>query len=236
MNYFTFKQPYEEEGKTILEINVLPDKYCTFNCIYCPVSRTRFQHVRTDGFQHFEGLEDSLAELDVQIASTDPDLVFINSLGEAVFNDDLPKIISFIHDHHLPVRLLSNGYPLATEPCRSIANSCEEVIGEIKNWQEADFQMTQRPISGYTLAQYRNHLLSFRRQYPGKFIFEATIVKGYNDSPEAVNWLARLVAELQPDVLNILVLTDKPFDRKLKISDERLREINEIVRSAAYER
>lgn len=231
MNYFTFKEPYKEQDRTILEMNILPDKYCTFNCIYCPVSRTQYKHIKTDRLVHFEGLEDSLAELNRQIDTVHPDLVFINSLGEAVLNDALPQIISFIHERKLPVRLLSNGYPLALEPYKSIANTCEEVIGEIKNWQEKDFQLTQRPVSGYTLAQYRDNLLAFRHQYPGKFIFEATIVKGYNDSDEAAFWLAQLTADLQPDVLSILALTDKPFDKKLKISDERLQEINRIVRS-----
>lgn len=54
MNYFTFKTPYEEEGKPILEVNILPDKYCTFNCIYCPVSHSRFKHIKTDRLQEID--------------------------------------------------------------------------------------------------------------------------------------------------------------------------------------
>lgn len=53
MNYFTFKPPYREKGRTILEVNVLPDKYCPFNCIYCPVDRKKFQHIRTEEVHFF---------------------------------------------------------------------------------------------------------------------------------------------------------------------------------------
>ena len=39
MDTFFYKEPYEENGKTVLEVNLFPDKYCNFNCIFCPVSR-----------------------------------------------------------------------------------------------------------------------------------------------------------------------------------------------------
>ena len=35
MDEFIYKAPYEEEGKRILEVNILPETYCSFNCIYC---------------------------------------------------------------------------------------------------------------------------------------------------------------------------------------------------------
>lgn len=40
MNQFSYKPVYIEEGKKVLEVNLLPGKYCTFNCIFCPVSRS----------------------------------------------------------------------------------------------------------------------------------------------------------------------------------------------------
>ena len=39
MDEFIYKAPYEEEGKRILEVNILPETYCSFNCIYCPIDR-----------------------------------------------------------------------------------------------------------------------------------------------------------------------------------------------------
>ena len=32
MELFTYKELYEEDGKRILEVNVLPEKYCNFDC------------------------------------------------------------------------------------------------------------------------------------------------------------------------------------------------------------
>ncbi|MGI6262962.1 MAG: radical SAM protein [Succiniclasticum sp.] len=232
MNYFTFKPPYREKGRTILEVNVLPDKYCPFNCIYCPVDRKKFQHIRTEEVHFFPGLEESLQALEEALQRTRPDLVFLNARGEAVLNQDLPRILEFLRARSMPVRLLSNGYLLARTPYRELADRCEEVVGELKNCREEDFQRTQRPLPGYTLAQYTENLLTFRRQYTGRFLFEATVVKGYNDSPEAVAWLRSFVKELQPDELILETVSEEPFSRKLQVDSERMAQIAADVRSA----
>ncbi len=48
------------------------------------------------------------------------------------------------------------------------------------------FSKIQRPIEGYTLAEYISNMASFNKQYKGKFIFEITIIKGYNDDEESI--------------------------------------------------
>ena len=60
MNYFTFKEPYTENGRKILEFNILPEKWCTFDCAYCPVSRDRPHH-KTDAVQPFPPVRSSWA-------------------------------------------------------------------------------------------------------------------------------------------------------------------------------
>ena len=40
INKFTYKDIYIEEGKRILEINILPTKHCNFDCIFCPIGRS----------------------------------------------------------------------------------------------------------------------------------------------------------------------------------------------------
>ena len=41
MDNFTYKEVYIEDGKRVLEINVLPEKYCNFDCIFCPIGRSK---------------------------------------------------------------------------------------------------------------------------------------------------------------------------------------------------
>ena len=226
MSGFTYKDIYLEDGRRVLEINILPEKYCNFDCIFCPIGRSKN---KIDEQKSFENYESSLAELGEMIDNNNAELVFINSKGEAFVNDKIVEIIDFIKNKGSPVRLLTNGYLLGRDEYIEIANKCDEVLGEIKIIDENDFIKVQRPIDGYTLEKYISNMVLFNKQYNGKFIFEITIIKGYNDDDESVQKLKKIVKEISPDKVIIARMEDEIFKKKLGITDERFNEISKIL-------
>lgn len=224
MNNFTYKDVYIEEGKKVLEVNILPEKHCNFDCIFCPIGRSKN---KVDTQKSFDEIDISLAELNKKIDETKAELVFINSKGEAFINDKILDIIDFIKNKGVCVRLLSNGYLLGREEFIKIANKCDEIVGEIKVITEEDFQKIQRPIDGYTLEKYINNMISFNKQYKGRFIFEVTIIKGYNDDKESVEKLKEVIKQISPDKIIVARMDDDIFKKKLGISDEKFKEISQ---------
>ena len=224
MNNFTYKDVYIEEGTKVLEVNILPEKHCNFDCIFCPIGRSKN---KVDTQKSFDEIDISLAELNKKIDETKAELVFINSKGEAFINDKILDIIDFIKNKGVSVRLLSNGYLLGREEFIKIANKCDEIVGEIKIITEEDFQKIQRPIDGYTLEKYINNMISFNKQYKGRFIFEVTIIKGYNDDEESVKKLKEVIKQISPDKIIVARMDDDIFKKKLGISDEKFKEISQ---------
>lgn len=223
MSTFSYKNIYIEDGKKVLEVNILPEKHCNFDCIFCPIGRSKN---KVDTQRSFDEIDNDLLELEKKIETTQPDLIFINSKGEALVHDKIDEIIDFIKSKGLPVRLLSNGYLLAKDEYIDIANKCDEVIGEIKVTTEEHFQKVQRPIEGYSLEEYISNMILFNKQYEGKFIFEITIVKGYNDDDESVEKLKDIIKRISPDKVIVVRMDDEVFKKKLGISDERFEEIS----------
>ena len=223
MSTFSYKNIYIEDGKKVLEVNILPKKHCNFDCIFCPIGRSKN---KVDTQRSFDEIDNDLLELEKKIETTKPDLIFINSKGEALVHDKIDEIIDFIKSKGLPVRLLSNGYLLAKDEYIDIANKCDEVIGEIKVTTEEHFQKVQRPIEGYSLEEYISNMILFNKQYEGKFIFEITIVKGYNDDDESVEKLKDIIKRISPDKVIVVRIDDEVFKKKLGISDERFEEIS----------
>lgn len=126
--------------------------------------------------------------------------------------------------------MLTNGYLLGKDEYKEIANKCDEVLGEIKVITEEDFQKAQRPIQGYTLSDYISNMISFNKQYEGKFIFEVTIIKGYNDDKESINKIKDIIKKISPDKTIIARMDDDIFKKKLGITDEIFEEIsNELL-------
>ncbi|MCR1973411.1 radical SAM protein [Clostridium sporogenes] len=223
MGDFSYKDIYIEDGRRVLEVNILPEKYCNFDCIFCPIGRSQN---KVDTQKSFDKIDSSLIELESMIENTKAELIFINSKGEALVNDKIGDIVDLIKVKGLPVRLLSNGYLLGRDEYIKIANKCDEVIGEIKVITEEDFQKIQRPIDGYTLVEYISNMASFNKQYKGKFIFEITIIKGYNDDEESIKKIKNIIKEISPNKIIIARIEDERFKKKLGITDERFEEIS----------
>ncbi|WP_160686923.1 radical SAM protein [Clostridium sp. C2-6-12] len=226
MSSFSYKDIYIEEGKRVLEVNILPTKNCNFDCIFCPIGR---EGDKIDTQKSFDEMDSSLRELERMIESTKAELIFINSKGEALVNDKIGYIIDLIKDKGLPIRLLSNGYLLGREEYIEIANKCDEIIGEIKTITEEDFQKVQRPIEGYTIAEYISNMASFNKQYKGKFIFEITIIKGYNDDENSIKKIKNIIKEISPHKIIVARMDDERFVKKLGITDERFEEISKVL-------
>lgn len=226
MGSFSHKEIYVEDGKRVLEVNILPEKYCNFDCIFCPVGRSQN---KADEQKSFGDIDSSLIELGHMIENTKAELVFINSKGEALLNNKIIDVIAFIKIKSLPVRLLSNGYLLGKDQYRQIANMCDEVVGEIKVITEEDFQKAQRPVSGYTLAEYISNIVAFNKQYTGKFIFEITIIKGYNDDEKSIEEMKKIIEEISPSKIIVARMEDERFKKKLGITDERFEEISKML-------
>lgn len=227
MGGFSYKEIYIQDGKRVLEVNILPDKYCNFDCIFCPIGRSEN---KGDTPKFFNEVDSSLIELQRIIENTKAELVFINSKGESLVNDKVEDIIDVIKGKGVSVRLLSNGYLLGREEYRKIANKCHEVIGEIKVITEKDFQKIQRPMKGYTLEEYISNMSSFNKQYKGKFIFEVTIINGYNDDDESIDKIKSIIKEVAPNNIIVARIEDEIFKKKLGITDERFKKIsNELL-------
>lgn len=223
MSGFSYKDIYIEDGRRVLEVNILPEKHCNFDCIFCPIGRSQN---KVDTQTSFDKIDSSLVELESMIENTKAELIFINSKGEALVNDKISDIIDLVKVKGIPVRLLSNGYLLGRDEYIEIANKCDEVVGEIKVITEEDFQKVQRPIEGYTLVEYISNMVSFNKQYKGKFIFEITIIKGYNDDEKSIEEIKNIIKEISPSTIIVERIDDERFKKKLGITDERFEEIS----------
>lgn len=226
MSIFNYKDVYLEDGLRVLEVNILPEKYCNFDCIFCPIGRS---NNKVDTPQSFDEMENSLRELESILENSNIDLVFINSKGEALVNDKIVNVINLIKGKGLSVRLLSNGYLLGRDEYIKIANMCDEVIGEIKVASEEQFQKIQRPIDGYTMEEHISNMVSFNEQYQGKFILEITVIKGYNDDKESIQKTKNIIKEISPNKIIIARIEDEKFKKKLGITDKRFEEITNAL-------
>ena len=226
MNYINNQEIYLEDDRKVLEVDILSEKYCNFDCVFCPFEQTENKIEEPMTFVETTEALDRFREL---LAAEKPDLVYLSSKGEALFNQAAGPIIDFIKSQGVQVRLLSNGYLLGQEHYLKVASKCDEVIGEIAAVTEADFHKLQRPLSFYSLEEYITNMIEFNQQYDGDFILDITMLKGYNDDQDSLERMKAIIARISPDSLDIGNPSDEKVSRQFGLSPERLQQISKTL-------
>lgn len=222
MNPFSISDVIQEEdGRRIIEINPLPDKYCSFDCVFCSLGRTS---VKSDDYIPMDSSE-FIKDLEKKLKEEKPDLVYISPWGEGLVNPDLKRIIKAIKSSGSKVSLLSNGYAFMRPEYRETLMLCDELTGEIAATNEKDFQKLQRPKEGYTLEEYISNMENFRKDYKGFFILDITVLKNYTDSPEAFLVYKKVMQRLKPDKMIISTPSSGKYGEAFGVEPERISQL-----------
>ncbi|KAJ49318.1 radical SAM domain-containing protein, partial [Clostridium tetanomorphum DSM 665] len=168
---------YDDNNMRIVDINPIGKNCCTFDCVFCPIGKT---DIKTDKAIDFKGTQEFLERLKNFLNNNSVDMVFINPSGEAILNNKIKEIITYIKEKKIKVRIITNGYIFNMSEYINIYNYCDEVIAEIAVMENKYFKKLQRPLEEFTLNEYIKNLKIFRQQYKGRFILDIIILKNYS--------------------------------------------------------
>lgn len=219
----------DPENRKIMEVNVLPGKYCTFSCVFCPIEE---KGVQTDETFHFEETGPFLEALKERIEAEKPDALYINSMGEAFLNNQLEDIIALAKKHGMEVILYTNGYLLGDPRYASTASLCDEVTAEVKAVTEESFQKLQRPLKGYTLETYWENMAHFREGYGGKFTVYVTLIRGWNDDEASIARIKELLSRLSPTQVFVDSFSDEKFGPTWGVAPAEVERIRKVLLEA----
>jgi len=160
MKLFSIGKVYLNENKEkekVVDINPLPENYCSFDCVFCSLGRTKVKTDKSFDFKEIEGLLHRLEEI---LKKENIDIVFINPDGDILAQSKILDVIKLIKKYNVKVKTISNGYLFNRHEYKNILNNCDEIIGELAVTNEEHFQKIQRPLKGYTLEKYISNMVS----------------------------------------------------------------------------
>lgn len=192
-----------------LGVDLVPQKTCTFDCVYCECGKTtcltceRREYVPTDRV---------IAELDAYLA-TAPDLDYVTfaGSGEPTLHSGIGEIIGFIKDRYPRYRVaVLTGSALLSDPdVRAALMRADLVVPSLDAVSEEVFQALNRPHQGLTAGQVLEGILAFSREFPGEVWLEVFIAPGFNDTGEELQRLKDAIAAIGPDRVQVNTL-DRP--------------------------
>jgi len=211
-----------------LGVDLSPPKTCSFNCTYCQLGPT--PQVTTER-REWVPLAEVLEEIDHWITHDGrADAVTLAGSGEPTLHTGFGEVLGAIRERtSIPAILLTNGSLFHLPEVRRAACRASSVKVTLSAPDAATWQRLHRPSPGLDFSEFLKGLRAFRSEFEGRLSLEVMVVEGVNSDVETVRRVAREVARVRPDSIQINTPVRPPCDEGVRpLARDRLEALAEL--------
>ncbi|MBU4487180.1 MAG: radical SAM protein [Candidatus Delongbacteria bacterium] len=204
-----------------LGIDLLGEKICSMDCIYCEVGRTaKFTMDRAEYVPADEVLEEFRKYLK-NYKSEKLNFITFSGMGEPTLNNKLGYLIDKIHEMtDIPVCVLTNSTTIIYEDVFNDLLKADVVIPSLDAVSEKIVSKLNKPKECINFDNIIQRLSEFKKIFKGKMFIEILFVKGENDKDEELALLNEAVKIINPDGLQIHTVERPSLSGKVEPVDD----------------
>jgi wyosine [tRNA(Phe)-imidazoG37] synthetase (radical SAM superfamily) len=204
-----------------LGIDTLPLKTCNWNCVYCQLGRSvPLTNERREYFPR----QDILVEVEIALAAHKPgeiDWVTFVGSGEPLLHIGLGWLIRQVKRlTELPVAVITNGSLLFLPEVREELLAADAVLPTLDAGTAELYRRINRPHPDITFDRLVEGLLDFWKEYSGRLWVGVMLLRGLNDTPQALWDIAKVLQKIQPNAVHINLPTRPPVETWVKPPNE----------------
>ena len=212
--------PSRRLGKS-LGINNIPDKVCSYACVYCQIGRTLKMEIDRRSFYPpelvFEEVKRKAWEAKEKGERIDY-LTFVPD-GEPTLDANLGQEIEMLKALNIPLAILTNSSLIWREDVKEDLLKLDFVSLKLDAVSEDLWRKVDRPHRSLRLDKILEGMLEFRKDFDGKLVTETMLIDGINYGEEFKR-IAEFLRELKPDIAYIAVPTRPPWEKWVKPARE----------------
>ena len=192
-----------------LGIDLVPQKVCSLNCIYCECGSTTKLTIDREEYVPYDIVTQELAHYFNN--NTAPDYITFSGSGEPTLNSRIGDIIKFIKYNisDIPIAVLTNGTLLNIKTVRKELLEVDVVLPSLDAASDLTFRKINRPYHNLKIDEYIQGLVDFRNEFKGQIWLEVFIIPGYNDNVNDLDLLKKAFEKINPDSIQLNTL-DRP--------------------------
>jgi wyosine [tRNA(Phe)-imidazoG37] synthetase (radical SAM superfamily) len=212
MNYVYGPVPSRRLGQS-LGVDPIPFKSCNYNCVYCQLGRTA---PLINKRKVFFPPQNILAEVNTALARIGPDqidyITFVGQ-GEPLLCASLGWLIHEVKTvTKIPVAVITNGSLLFMPEVQNSLCPADVVIPTLDAVDEETFHRINRPWPKLHINEIIEGMVTFREMFKGRLWIEVMLVKGLNDTEEALSNIAKALRRIQPDQVHLNIPVRPPAE------------------------
>jgi wyosine [tRNA(Phe)-imidazoG37] synthetase (radical SAM superfamily) len=168
--------------------------------------------------------QDILNEIQQALAKHQPGeidwITFVGS-GEPTLHSELGWLIQQVKKlTDLPVAVITNGALLYLPKVRTELTAADAVLPSLDAGNPRLYRKINRPWPKFTFERLVEGLVTFRQEYIGKLWIEVMLLRGVNDTDEALKEIAPAISEIRPDQVHLLLPVRPPAESWVQPADE----------------
>jgi wyosine [tRNA(Phe)-imidazoG37] synthetase (radical SAM superfamily) len=204
-----------------LGIDPIPLKTCNWNCVYCQLGRTTpLTNQRREYYARDAIVQQVKAALNGHGREEIDWVTFVGS-GEPTLHAGLGWMIRQVKTlSSIPTAVITNGSLLYLPEVREDLCAADAVLPSVDAGTETIYHTVNRPHPHLSFSSLVEGLAAFRQIYTGKLWVEVMLVKGLNDSEEALRDLAAVLRRIAPDAVHLSLPIRPPAESWVQPADE----------------
>ena len=196
-----------------LGIDLVPQKICTYDCIYCQIGKTT---EKTLSRKEYVPVKEIMEEVErfLKEGTSSIDYLSLTGSGEPTLHSQIRSVIEGIKAlTSIPVAMLTNGSLLYEEEVRQDILRADIVLPSLDAVSPKVFMKINRPRPGFSIKKVIEGLVEFRKVYKGQIWLEILFCKGVNDSKEELLRMKKVIDRIRPDRIHLNTVVRPPSEK-----------------------
>lgn len=203
-----------------LGVNNIPDKVCSYACVYCQIGRTLRMEIERRTFYEPEFVFEEVSKKVEEARERGERIDYVTFVpdGEPTLDANLGLEVELLRDLDVPLAILTNSSLIWREDVWNDLLLFDYVSLKLDAVREEFWRRIDRPHKSLSLEKILDGMLAFRDEFDGKIVTETMLINvDYGDELERI---AAFLAELRPNKAYIAIPTRPPAEKWVEPASE----------------
>ncbi|ASJ17012.1 radical SAM protein [Thermococcus chitonophagus] len=211
--------PSRRLGKS-LGVNNIPDKVCSYACVYCQIGRTiKMQIERQEFYDPKEIVEDVERKVNEALEKGE-EIEYITFVpdGEPTLDINLGKEAEMLKDIGIKLAILTNSSLVWRDDVREDLMNFDFISLKLDAVTQDVWRKVDRPHKSLSLERILEGMLTLKDEFPGVVVTETMLIN--IDYGNELKRIAEFLKDLKPDKAYIAIPTRPPAEKWVKPASE----------------
>jgi wyosine [tRNA(Phe)-imidazoG37] synthetase (radical SAM superfamily) len=211
-----------------LGVDIIPGKYCCFDCIYCQIGKTTNHEIeRKSFFDPYNVINEVMEKVSKK---EHIDYITFSGSGEPTLNSDLGLMIDEIkRSVQIPVSVITSGALLYQEDVRRDLLAADVILPSLDAVSEDIFRYINRPHLMIEVQSIISGLKLLRKEYKGQIWLEIMLIKDINDDEEELRKIKEITDSIRVDKIQLNTVTRPPSEEITgKLTSDELEKVRDF--------